>query len=217
MDEKTQWHRRLDQTLDRLASQFRTDLYDNVVVPVVHDWFSSWDSLAELNERIRSTLAEQWPLVERGVRGNLTEFESYLKAKLQSAAGKGPRGDLDVTLAQEQISARIADVMGLILTVVGAILAGGAGTALVVSGPIGWIVGLVGSGLIYALGLRGVVKRRIETRIHNLRLPPYLKSRAKSKVATELSLNARKFEEQIYTLLKEQCQPLYKAIQEINV
>ena len=157
MDQNTQWRRRLDETLARLSAQLRTDLYDNVVVPVVHDWFSSWDSLADLNARIRIKLSEQSPLVERKVKSALGEFESSLKADLQTAAIDSPKGNIDLAGAEEQISARIADIIGVIITVVGATLAGGGGTALLASGPVGWIIGLIGAAIVYVLG-RGVVK-----------------------------------------------------------
>ena len=215
MDQNTQWRRRLDETLDRLSAQLRTDLYDNVVVPVVHDWFSSWDSLADLNTRILTKLAEQSPLVERKVKSALGEFESSLKADLQSSTNS-PKGNIDLAGAEEQISARIADIIGVIVTVVGATLAGGGGTALLASGPVGWIIGLIGTAIVYVLG-RGVIKDMIETQIRTMNLPPFLKRPAKSKVATELSLNAGRFEAEIHALLREKCEPLYRAIHEINV
>ncbi len=172
--------------------------------------------LADLNTRIRTKLSEQSPLVERKVKSALGEFESSLKADLQSAATNSPKGNIDLAGAEEQISARIADIIGMIITVVGATLAGGGGTALLASGPVGWIIGLIGAAIVYVLG-RGVVKDMIETQIRTMSLPPFLKRSAKSKVATELSLNAGRFEAEIHSLLREKCEPLYRAIHEINV
>ena len=83
-------------------------------------------------------------------------------------------------------------------------------------GPIGWIIGLVGTALVYFLG-RGAVKDVIESQIRTQSLPPFLKRPARSKVATELSLNAGRFESDLHSLIREHCEPLYRAIDDINV
>jgi actin-like ATPase involved in cell morphogenesis len=214
-DQHSQWRSRLDETVDKLSVQLRSDLYDNIVVPIVHDWFSSWDSLADLYESIRAKLSQQASLIEQRVTSALGEFESYLKADLHASAIDSPRGGIDLPRIEEQISDRITDIIGVVVTVVSATLAGGAGTALIASGPVGWIIGLLGGAVIYSVG-RGAVKVMVETQIRTRRLPPFLKRSAKSKVTTELSSNAGKFETEIHALLREKCDPLYSAIHDIN-
>jgi hypothetical protein len=214
-DQHSHWGRRLDEALDKLSVQLRTDLYDNIVVPIIQDWFSSWDSLADLNESIRVKLSEQASLIERRVKSALGQFESDLKADLRAAAINSPEGGIDLARVEEQISSRITGIIGVVVTVVSATLAGGGGTALLMSGPVGWIIGLLGAAVVYRLG-RGAVKDMIETQIRTRRLPPFLKRSAKSKATTELSLNAGKFETEIHTLLREKCEPLYRGIHDIN-
>jgi hypothetical protein len=215
MDKRTEWRRRLDSVLTHLSSQLKTDLYDNTVIPVCQDWFGCWDSIGQLNKNIEQRLNEAWPLVQRKIEAAFFDFESALKAELRSAQGIGSTATLHLDEAEAEISTRVANVIGGIVVVIAGSVSGGGGLALLHAGPVGWVVGAVIGAIMLFLG-KGAVQELVQEALRERQLPPILKRPAKSKVATELALNAPKFEEKLYSTLKEQCAPLYEALEKLN-
>ena len=215
MDRKTEWRRRLDALLTNVTSQLKVDLYDNVVVPVVQDWFGSWDSLDQLNGTIERRLNEAWPTSQRKIEAAFLEFETSLKAELTTGREPGSSASLHLDEAETQISTTVANVVRAIVVVVAGTVAGGGGVALIHAGPVGWVIGAIIGGIMLFFG-NEAVKEFVQDKVKHRRLPPLLKRPAKSKIATELKLNAPKFEEKLYATLKEQSAPLYDALEALN-
>ncbi len=215
MDRKMQWRRQLDSLLTQLASQLKVDLYDNVVVPVVQDWFACWDSVSQLNKNIEQRLIEAWPTAQRKIEAAFVEFESELEADLCQGRGIAAATVLRLDAAEAQISTAVADVVSAIVVVMAGVVSGGAGMHLISTGPVGWVLGAIIGAIVLVLG-RGTVQKTVQNLLKDRELPPLLKRPAKSKIATELTLNAPKFEERLLMTLKDQSAPLYEALEKIS-
>lgn len=215
MDEKIIWKKRLDATINQLSNQLKIDLYDNTVVEVVRDWFAGSDSISTLNETIRIRLEEAWPISQGKIETAFLEFEASLKTGIHKSHGIGSSAALNLAQAEAEISSSVANVMGSIVAVVSGSIMGGAGIALLVEGPIGWVIGAVLAGGVFFFGKKKVQDVLIEPTLRNRRIPAFIKKPAKSKVASELKLNAPKFEEAIFQKLKEQSAPIYAALENI--
>ena len=86
---------------------------------------------------------------------------------------------------------------------------------LIASGPVGWVVGCVLAAVGFCLG-KEKVENFFEWALHDKKLPPMLKKTAKSRMATELKLYGPQFEEQVYAALRDQCGPLYEALDKLS-
>jgi len=212
MDEKLLWKKRLNSTINQLSNQLKVDLYDNVVVPVVKDWFAGSDSIGGLNETIKQKLNDAWPIAQRKIESAFLEFEDSLKTDIHKAHELSPSAELKLDEAEATISAAVANIIGPIVAAVSGTILGGSGVALLAQGPIGWIIGAILGGLVFFFGKKTIQDVIIEPALHHRRIPVFIKKRAKSKVGRELELNAPKFEQGLYEQLKEQSTPLYKAL-----
>ena len=216
MEQRTQWKRRLDLTLDQLSVQLKEDLYDNVVVQVVMDWFTNSDSISQLNENIKRRLGEAWPISQRKIERGFSEFQETLKADIIEQKNGGPSGGLNIEEVESAISPAIANVIGSIVAVVSGTIMGGGGMALIETGPVGWIIGAILGALIFFGGKKRIQEGIIEPAIRDRQIPKFFKKAAKTKIATQMSLNAPKFQEDLYQTLKKQSAPLYEALDKLN-
>src|SRR3989442_12087143 len=106
MASMAQRHGRLDDLLAQLSAQLRVDLYDNVVVPVVQDWFACWDSISVLNQNIRHRLDEAWPNAKRKIESTFLDLQESLKADLASSRITAA-ADLPLADAEAEISSTV--------------------------------------------------------------------------------------------------------------
>lgn len=217
MDEKNLWQKRLDGTIDQLSKELRYELYDNIVVEVVRDWFAGSDSISTLNEKIKLRLNEAWPRAQRKIESAFREFEASLKAEIHRAHEiPSSAAKLDLSEAEKEISSAVANVMGAVVTAISGTIMGGSGIALLIEGPIGWVIGAILAFLVFFFGKKTIQDVLIEPTLRNRKIPAFIKKPAKSKIASQLKLNAPKFEEDIYKTLREQSGPLYAALENIS-
>lgn len=209
MNNHHSWTRRLDTLIDQLAAELRGDLYDNVIVPIVHNWFATWDSITTLNETIADELQKAWPRQERRIRQAFADYAVALQAHLEALppAGAGPA----FQDAGFQITKTVTAVAGVVIAAISGTLLGGGGVALLMSGPIGWVIGFVLGALAFTLG-----KKRLDDFLapvaRRSKIPPLLKRRAKTQIATDLTLNAPRFEDELRTLMRDAAKDLYRAV-----
>lgn len=208
-DEHRQWRRRLDSTIDSLAREIRVELYDNVIVPLVRDWFTTSDSIDDLNRQVSTQLNAAWPRVQQKVQTAFTEYENYLR-EVVATVSRTDTG-LDFTDAQREIAKSVTAIANVAVAALAGTLLGGGGIALLLEGPVGWVLGAVLGALVFFLG-KNKLHDLLAPQIRKRRIVPFLKRRAKSKVATTLQLNSPKFEEQIRTTLTDAAKDLYRAL-----
>jgi hypothetical protein len=216
MENKVSWKRRLDNVLDQLSVQISTDLYDNVVVEVVRDWFASSDSIGSLNKTIAEKVADSLAIAERKIRRAFSEFEESLKTDLREVSRVAISVELNLKEAEAAISSAVTNVIGAIVAAITGMIMGGGGLALLETGPIGWVIGAALGSMAFVIGKQRLQDAIIEPAIRNRRIAAFLKKPAKSKVATQLKLNAPKFREDLYQTLRLSATPLYEALDKLH-
>ncbi|MFC1836233.1 hypothetical protein ACFL2Q_16195 [Thermodesulfobacteriota bacterium] len=202
--------KRLDSTVMQVTEMVQVDIYQNIIVATVQDWFEGNDSISELNNKIKQNVQERWPFLEKKVRARLSDFEEYTTTTLASSAVvKSP--DLDVTAISEGVSQGISMALGALGSAFLAMICGGAGTALIVSGPVGWIIGAIVGALGYFLG-KTTLEDLLSGFIVDKKIPALVKRPAKAKVAAQLKLNESRFEQDVHDMLEKQLQPVYEVL-----
>ena len=215
MDTKTHWQKRLNVTIDQLSAQLKIDLYEDVVVPVVQDWFACSDSIKDLNENITYRLHEAWPVSQRKIETAFLDFTTSLKTDIAKVESMSHSAELEMGEAQRQISAAVTNVIGSIGAVFSGTILGGAGTALLLEGPVGWVIGAILGATVFFLG-KQTIHNIINSKLHDRKIPALLKKPAKSKVATELKLTGPKFQQELSNNLRAHAMPLYAAIEKLD-
>lgn len=203
--------KRLDAKVLSISEMIKQDIYDNIIVSTVRDWFEGNDSILTLNNNIKINVENRWPFLEKKIKGQLLEFEEETKANLVNA-GKLKEQEFDVKAISEAVSQSISVVIGAIGTSFLAMLSGGAGVALILEGPIGWVIGGIIGAIAFFSG-KTKIEQGVSKFITDKKIPPLIKKTAKGKVAAQLKLNESKFEQEIHCLLENQLKPIYEVLE----
>lgn len=201
---------RLDAKVLAITEMIKHDIYDNIIVSTVRDWFEGNGSIITLNDNINKNVSDRWPFLQKKIKGQLLEFEEETKTALQNADSLKSQ-QLDVQAISEAVSQSISLAVGAIGTSFLAMLSGGAGVALISGGPVGWVIGGIIGAFAFFLG-KTKIEQEVSKVIANKKIPSLIKKTAKGKVATQLKLNESKFEQEIHDLLQEQLKPIYEAL-----
>jgi len=202
--------RKLDNLVLQLTEMIRADIYDNVIVATVRDWFEGNDSIKNLNDKIDQNVKDRWPFVEQKVKIRLSEFEDITKRTLAQASGMR-KTDLDVHAISEGVSTGISLALGALGSALLGMICGGAGTALIATGPVGWIIGAIIGALGYFLG-KTKIEDLISSFIADKKIPALVKKPAYGKVVAQLKLNESRFEQDVFNMLQEQLKPVYEVL-----
>ena len=179
---------------DRIVAWSRATIFQQGVGPVLERFRAKGGSLSSLRKELkkqvtlreadlRKTIGDALPLLLSGLRGEARE----LLAEWFSAHGIAlPKRDFPLSADPAQRSDTILStraigvegmfdalqtVLGGLLTAVTAVLSGGAGTALIASGPVGFVLGgVLGASIAYLLARYG--KEKARTFVEDLNLPP---------------------------------------------
>lgn len=201
---------RLDARVLAITEMIKHDIYDNIIVSTVRDWFEGNGSIITLNYNINKNVSDRWPFLQKKIKGQLLEFEEETKTALQNADSLKSQ-QLDVQAISEAVSQSISLAVGAIGTSFLAMLSGGAGVALISGGPVGWVIGGIIGAFAFFLG-KTKIEQEVSKVIADKKIPSLIKKTAKGKVATQLKLNESKFEQEIHDLLQEQLKPIYEAL-----
>lgn len=201
---------RLDAKVLAITEMIKHDIYDNIIVSTVRDWFEGNGSIITLNDNINKNVSDRWPFLQKKIKGQLLEFEEETKTVLQNADSLKSQ-QLDVQAISEAVSQSISLAVGAIGTSFLAMLSGGAGVALISGGPVGWVIGGIIGAFAFFLG-KTKIEQEVSKVIADKNIPSLIKKTAKGKVATQLKLNESKFEQEIHDLLQEQLKPIYEAL-----
>jgi molecular chaperone DnaK len=179
--------RRMSTAAERIAEAVAADLFDGAIAPILHRFRQTGGSVAELKAEIASAADRFQPQIESivktrvaevlaGVAADTTELMQawFREHRLTVGPGlvqNGSPPDLaeGLRIADPDVYGEISDaVLALsssIVVVLTAVLSGGAGTALIASGPVGLLVGALIGLTAGAIAVRfGVdeAKRRAE-------------------------------------------------------
>lgn len=205
---------KLDYLVVEMTGMIKADIYENVIVNTVKDWFEGSESILELNDRIKTNVNSRWPFVELKVKNRLSEYETYSKSIIEGSISTGSN-ELDVKEISNSVSQSISVAVGALGTSIVAMISGGAGTALLATGPVGIIMGIIIGAFAWFLG-KDELEKNISAYIADKKIPKLIKKSAKGKVSTQLKLNESKFEQDIFNSLKNQLEPVYRAIANVE-
>ena len=157
--------RRMDAAAEQIAERVAVGLFDERIAPILHGFRKSGGSVAALKAGIATAAADFQSQIETivktqiakvltGVAADTTELMQawYREHRLtvrQQLADAGPSLDLAAGLriadpdVYGEISGVVLALSTTIVAVVAAVISGGAGTALIASGPIGLVVGAI--------------------------------------------------------------------------
>lgn len=106
---------RLDSLVVQLTEMIKADIYQNVIVNTVKDWFEGNDSILTLNAQIKKNVDSRWTFVEQKVKSRLVEFEEYSINVLEDSISSS-NTELDVTEISNSVSQSISVAVGAIGT-----------------------------------------------------------------------------------------------------
>lgn len=205
---------RLDSLVVQLTEMIKADIYQNIIVNTVKDWFEGSDSILVLNSQIKKNVDDRWRFVEQKVKSRLVEFEEYSINVLEESISSS-KTELDVKEISNSVSQSISVAVGAIGASIIAMISGGAGTALIATGPVGLIIGAIVGAFAFFLG-KVEIEKGISEYIADKNIPKLIKKSSKGKVSTQLKLNEAKFEQDIFNSLTKHLEPVYKAISNVK-
>ncbi len=203
--------RKLDQTILSMTNILKEDLFKGVIVPTIQEWFSNSSSVQNLTDEIELRIKRRMDFLADKLNSQLMEFSEITKTTLIGSGDLKSSG-VDTERIAASISSQITVMVGMMGTIVVAIISGGSGTALIASGPVGWIIGGVLAAAALFIGknkLEGKAREMIMTK----NIPTLIKGTFKKKIAAQLKNDEMRFEEDVYKMLKEQMKPVYEALQ----
>jgi hypothetical protein len=156
--------RRFRDTAKEIAAAVTQELFDEKIKPILLDFRAEGGSINSLRSRISDEAASFEPrliniirdkvsVLEKGIPGNVKEMIEewfnthnllYAEDDMQVAVGKEGVGKPNIPVdVHDGIIDSIAAVTGIIVTAIVTMICGGGGMALILSGPIGVIIGLI--------------------------------------------------------------------------
>jgi hypothetical protein len=196
---------KLDKTWFAMTSLVKQNLYDNITVGTVRAWFEGNDSIRTLKKNIQRNTQDRWPFLEAQIRQHMSAFEQQTQRVLaRSMHVNSP--ELDSHAIAEGISQSISIIISMLGTAFVAMICGGAGTAFIASGPVGWVMGAVVGAFAFFVG-KTTMEDAISPLIVTIKIPALLKAPAKGKVVAELKLHESRFEQETYTRMRDHFQP----------
>ena len=164
--------RRLDVIVNQILNDVTIRLYDGKISPLIYDFRENGGSLVTLKESIKTETLGFMPAIEENIRKKLAELNEGLPEVLHQIVLKwfsesgisyygeriNPRdvaarysnasqatASLEISNLQEDVmDLASVIVIGVTASIIGTITGGGQ-TAIIASGPIGWIIGAIGT------------------------------------------------------------------------
>ncbi len=203
--------KRLDQTILSMTGIIKEDLFKGIIVTTIQEWFENNSSVQNLTDEIEMRIKRRMDFLADKLNSQLMEFSEITKTTLIGSNELKSSG-VDTERIANTISSQITVMVGMMGTIVVAIISGGSGTALIASGPVGWIIGGILAAAALFIGkekIEGKAKEIIMTK----NIPTFIKGTFKKKIAAQLKNDELRFEEDVYRMLKEQMKPVYEALQ----
>ena len=192
VSEQTERRQALGKAIDKTLKGFAEDVAKAVsgeLIPKMRsayiDWYRKGGRLIDVEEKIKAVcktfsaeriVAERSSRLQEDIKRTTLDF---VRAWLKEHGVSVSDDRLDLVLARDrstmapsewntsevmsqQIAESFTGILAGILGVIGGVVAGGGGVALIMSGPIGWIIGAA-IGVAAVLGMKGEIKEQIKT------------------------------------------------------
>ena len=235
---------RINAIIEEILRDITVELYDREIYQIIRKFRDNGGTLRDLKAEIRDTSLRYVPKIEKQIREKLgdlftglpealhREVQAWFKENgityLGKIAGSSPGTSSATDAAKKAAEANfsglqneLTDALGLMLmtisaTVVGTI-SGGAGTALIAAGPVGWLIGALGAAVAVWVGIE-VGRDAINEQLENRELPAWLLKLVlrDSKIASLLNEGRENFEEALYDEIEKAIEkPLEQLHQQI--
>ncbi|MEW6557478.1 MAG: hypothetical protein AB1349_09005 [Elusimicrobiota bacterium] len=193
---KKELRRKSHKLVEKLIDEMKVDIYDNIIVSTVISWFDGWATLEELSNTVKKNVEERIPYWQKKIELSFADLEESFKVEEFGF----PDQTIDTKKVSSQLTGLISLIIGAVSTCIGSIIAGGSGIALISSGPVGVVIGVVALALAYFVG-KSTVDELLNAGLHKVPFPPVFKKFLKSKVSNELKRGSNKFVQELYLAL----------------
>ncbi len=194
-----------DDMVDAIAKSIKKEIWDNAIVLSIENWMNSMSSIEMLETRIQKAVESKKNKIETiirpTVRRYIVDLESIIgehSNNIIEQALVGFNGEVADFESDNSFTDDITFIVQSITVVVASVVSGGAGTAIIVTGPVGLIIGAI-IGIFAARS----GKETISSYVKMTPLPPMIKKFSKSKVYSSLSSKENEFESEITESIRE--------------
>jgi biotin carboxyl carrier protein len=210
----TELKQKLDRLVVDIVEMLNDDIYRKTVIPLVTEWFYCNAPLVQLNEAIKYQVAALKPELIYKIEMKFDKFSKNIDAQLDSAFS-GTADSIDTNALSDSLSESLTNILGLMTASIAAMISGGAGTAMIASGPAGLIIGAGLGAYLFSKG-RKDIKDGLNDIVMNKNLPVAIKSFVKEKVMRELRAGEADFKQKIKKQLEKDLDPIYKEIKMLH-
>ncbi len=194
-----------DDMVDAIAKSIKKEIWDNAILLSIDNWMNSMSSIEMLETRIQKAVESKKNKIETiirpTVRRYIVDLESIIgdhSNNIIEQALVGFNGEVADFESDNSFTDDITFIVQSITIVVASVVSGGAGTAIIATGPVGLIIGAI-IGIFAARS----GKETISSYIKMTPLPPMIKKFSKSKVYSSLSSKENEFESEITESIRE--------------
>lgn len=194
-----------DDMVDAIAKSIKKEIWDNAILLSIDNWMNSMSSIEMLETRIQKAVESKKNKIETiirpTVRRYIVDLESIIgehSNNIIEQALVGFNGEVEDFESDNSFTDDITFIVQSITIVVASVVSGGAGTAIIATGPIGLIIGAI-IGIFAARS----GKETISSYVKMTPLPPMIKKLSKSKVFSSLSSKENEFESEITESIRE--------------
>lgn len=160
--------KKIEQAIEDILEGISTQLYDEKISPILHAYRNNGGSIASVKDKVKAITYTFEPLLNSIVRDKLSELNQYLPQAIhrsvaewfkenginyfgdpltsQHSEYQGPGSSADPGSVTRLYDEMMNVVGGFVIAISAAIVAaisGGGGTALIMSGPVGWVLGAI--------------------------------------------------------------------------
>lgn len=200
----------LDNLIFNAVSLFDEEIYINIVLPELKNWFENSEPLKTLERNIHLRVEEIKPFLISELKSMYNKFSKNIGTKIDGSFYK-VTSSFDFNGVSAALSDSISNLIGVVVTTIIAVVSGGSGVALIATGPLGIVLG-------GALGLylfkknKEELKRKVEDYIRNNSLPIMAKNFVSEKVINKVVEGEEKFVLDLKNKLEEDLKPIYEKI-----
>ena len=204
----------IDKTTNEILSLVLSEVYENAVVYIVEEWFNNNSPISQLNDAIDYEFKRKWSQLSPQINYKIQSITKDYSDEMTSYTDSKNIG-IDASVLSQNISDSITNIIGVITATIAAMISGGAGTAMIASGPFGLIAG-AGIGAYLFMNGKKTIKNEVNNFIMDKSLPVMAKSFFKEKVLRELSGVRDKFRYEFEQSLKHNFDKVYDQILKLD-
>lgn len=219
---------------EQIAADVTTQLFDPKIRPLLEQFREQGGSVGDLRQRteletqafetqLQAIVAQRTEAIKTGLPAQIKRsFADWLSTYGLSLPGDTLSEGQGFAIDKDLLDRHLPDLYGDLVDTagwfvvaamasLGASLSGGAGTALLVSGPVGWLIGALLAGMVSLLAVRHG-KDKAKQLAETWSAPAWMTQRLLS--TTKINRSREQFRSQIQDKLSQQCEHLHAEFQQ---